>query len=138
MKRSGFKNSGSGFKKTGSSLQTRSGLKTRTTLKARKPMNKVGRVGRANMAANKKIAVIAKKEGLDYCEIGRLGLKEMKDIECLGAFTLASAHKHKRAHYKGDADLLSDKKEWVKACVNCHDAIEHNKALTEFVFKKLR
>ena len=38
-----------------SSLKARTGLKASTTLKARKPMNRVGKVGRANIAANKKI-----------------------------------------------------------------------------------
>ena len=115
-----------------------SGFKTRTTLKATKPMNRVGRVGRANISACKKIAVIAAKEGLDYCEIGRLYLPQMKMVECLGSFTLASAHRHKRAHYKGDPEQLSDKKQWVKACVNCHDAIEFDAELTDKVFGKLR
>ena len=114
------------------------GFKTRTPLKATKPMNRVGKVGRANISACKKIAVIAAKEGLDYCEIGRLNLPAMKEVECLGSFTLASAHRHKRAWYKGDAELLADRDQWVKACVNCHDAIEFDGDLTEEVFNRLR
>ena len=114
------------------------GFKKRSPLKMNKPMNRVGKVGRANISACKKIAVIAKKEGLDYCEIGRANFMVMRKVDCLGSFTLATAHKHKRAHYKGDPELLSDRNEWVKACVNCHDAIEHNKELTESVFDSLR
>lgn len=115
-----------------------SGFKTRTPLKATKPMNRVGKVGRANLAANKKIRVIAEKDGLDYCEIGRLNMPELKGTECLGSFTLASAHRHKRAWYKGDAELLADKDQWVKACVNCHNGIEFDADLTDEVFNRLR
>lgn len=131
-------NRGNGFKNTGSTLSSGTGLKTRTTLKARKPMNKVGKVGRANIAANKKIKAHAEANSLDQCEICALGMEEFKDIECVGSFALTTAHKHKRAWYKGDPDLLSDPKQWVKACVTSHDRIEHDEALTEEVFSRLR
>lgn len=51
---------------------------------------------------------------------------------------LTNAHRHKRSWYKGDVELLSDRKQVIKGCVNCHDAIEHNKELTEEIFTKLR
>lgn len=117
---------GSGFKNTGS------------TLKARKPMNKVGKIGRANIAANKKIREHAEKHSIDHCEVCALNMPEFKDIECVGSFALTTAHKHKRAWYKGDPDLLSDPSQWVKACVTSHDRIEHDEALTEEVFNRLR
>jgi len=108
----------------------------RTPFKVRKPMNRCGKVGRANMEANRRIKVIAEQDELNYCELSRLGMKEFSD--CLGKFTLASAHRHKRAFYKGDPELLSDKSQWVKACSICHNRIEHDKKLTEIVFAMLR
>lgn len=121
-----------------STLKSGSTLKTHSSLKAKKPMNKVGKVGRANLAANKKIAEIAKKEELTRCEICPLQLPELQGVECTESFTLANVHRHKRAYYKGDADALSDRRQWVKGCVGSHDAIEHNKELTEKVFEILR
>lgn len=126
------------WKQRSKPLQARTGLKTRTTLKATKPMNKVSKVGRANIEANKKIKAHAEANSLDQCEICALGMEEFKDIECVGSFALTTAHKHKRAWYKGDPDLLSDPKQWVKACVTSHDRIEHDEALTEEVFMSLR
>lgn len=121
-----------------STLKTTSTLKAKTTLKATKPMKKIGKVGKANIAANKIIRAHADKHGLDSCEVCRLGLPEFQGIECTGSFALTTAHKHKRAHYKGDPDQLSDPKEWVKACVTSHDRMEHDRALTDKVFGILR
>lgn len=93
----------------------------------RTPLRKVGKVGKANIEANK---LIKAQNPAQYCEI-RLE-------ECLGGMYLTIAHKHKRAWYKGDVELLSDPNEYVVACVNCHNRIEHNAELTEQVFKRLR
>lgn len=111
-------------------LKTYSVLKSHSTLKAKKPMRKIGKVGRANLAANKKIKLHIDESLLQNCEIGFEG--------CLKNFALTIAHRHKRAWYKGDADLLSNPKQWVIGCVCCHDAIEHDKELTEKTFNKLR
>lgn len=111
-------------------LAQRTGLKQGSTLKAKKPMNRVGKVGRANLKANKMIREYSEQHDLDTCEIGLHG--------CLGKFTVANAHRHKRSWYKGDADKLADPKQWVKACQCCHDKIEHDAALTEEVFMRLR
>lgn len=108
----------------------RSALKVRTVLKATKPMRKVGKVGRANSAARKKIASIAEKMEMKKCEIGLEG--------CLGAWPLAPAHRHKRAWYQGDAKLLADPRQWVCACQDCHDKIEFDGTLTEEIFLRLR
>lgn len=119
-------------------LAQRTGLKTGSTLKATKPMNKVGKVGRANIAANKEIKKHAEAKSLDHCEVCKLGMEAFKDVECVGSFALTTAHLHKRAWYKGDAYLLADPKQWVKACVNSHNRMEHDAALTEEVFMRLR
>lgn len=108
----------------------RSTLKVRTVLKATKPMKKVGKVGRANSAARKQIAIIAEKIDMKKCELGLVG--------CLISWPLAPAHRHKRAWYKGDAKLLADPKQWVCACQGCHDTIEFDPVLTEEIFMRLR
>ena len=96
----------------------------------RTPLNRIGKIGKANIEARKRIADIAEEKGLDYCEIRFEG--------CMGRIFLAPAHRNKRAWYKGDIELLSDYNQWVSACTPCHDKIEHDKKLTEKVFLKLR
>lgn len=108
MKRSGFKQ------------------KPRKPLK-RTPLRKVGKTGRANLAANKKIREL---ELPSYCE--------MKLEGCHGGLFLTNAHRHKRAWYKGDVALLSNYKQVVRACVGCHDTTEHNRELNDQVFLRLR
>lgn len=99
----------------------------------RTTMKKIGKVGKANTEARKIIVEICEEKGLNYCEI-----RFNKDVQCLGSWPLAPAHLHKRAWYKGNVELLADFNQWVVACQVCHDRIEHDKELTEKVFKKLR
>lgn len=99
----------------------------------RTAIKKVGTVGRANQLSRKMIADICEDKGLNYCEIGF-----NKDVQCLRTWPLAPAHRHKRAWYKGDAELLADYNQWVVACQVCHDRIENDPELTEKVFRKLR
>ena len=96
----------------------------------RTPLKRIGKIGEANILARKKIAEIAEEKNINICEIKLKG--------CLPNYFLAPAHRHKRAWYKGDVDLLSDFNQWVCACVVCHNTIEHNETLTEEVFKRCR
>lgn len=96
----------------------------------RTPLNRIGKIGRANITARARIAEISEARNLRHCEIGLEG--------CLGGLYLAPAHKHKRGWYHGDAELLADENEWVCACISCHLIIENDPALTEKVFSKLR
>lgn len=118
-------------------LKAGTGLKTKTTLKAKKSIRKVGKVGKANIESRKEIARKAEQMKLSTCELGPVLVSFGINI-CLYNFALAPAHRHKRAWYKGDAEKLADVKQWVAACQCCHDAIEHNAALTEEVFMSLR
>jgi hypothetical protein len=93
----------------------------------RTSLKKVGRVGKINIEANKRIKL---QNPVQYCEI--------QLDNCLGTMFLTIAHKHKRAWYKGNVELLSDPKEYVVGCVNCHNLIEHNQELTDKIFKKCR
>lgn len=93
-------------------------------------MKRIGRIGKANIQANKILKEIYYKKGIDSCEIRLDG--------CLGQFTSAFAHKHKRSWYNGNVELLSSFNETILACQNCHNIIENDKILTEEVFKRLR
>lgn len=93
-------------------------------------LRKIGKTGEANIEARKKIAEIAEERGINYCE---LGLER-----CTKRWPLAPAHRHKRAWYKGDVEKLSDFRQWVAACQNCHDFIEHKPIFTEEMFIMLR
>lgn len=96
----------------------------------RTQIKRIGKTGRANIEARKKISDIAEQMGLNYCEIGLQG--------CLVTSFLAPAHRHKRSWYNGDVELLADYEQWVSACQNCHNTIENDKELTERFFSKLR
>lgn len=121
-----------------STLSRTGTLKQRTALKAKKRMNPVGAVGRANHEARQEIARIAEQRKLKTCEAGpellRMGIR----TGCTKTWPLAPAHRHKRSYYKGDAKLLADENQWIAACTNCHDRIEHNAELTEILFTRLR
>lgn len=93
-------------------------------------LKKIGTVGKANIEARNRIAVIAEEKGLNYCELAL--------PSCLGQMYLAPAHRHKRAWYKGNVELLSDYRQWISACVSCHAVIENDPELTELKFAKLR
>jgi len=96
----------------------------------RSPLNKIGKVGKANIAANKIIKCIVEDEQIFFCEIGLKG--------CLRGLYLQIAHRHKRAYYKGDVAKLADYNEWVIACQNCHATTEWDRKLNEEVFERLR
>lgn len=93
-------------------------------------MRRIGKVGRANMEANRAIKEITEMNAISYCEMRLEG--------CMITWPLQIAHRHKRAWYKGEADKLSDFKQWVIACDNCHRKTEWNRELNRDVFAKLR
>ena len=79
-------------------------------------IRRIGKVGRANLEANKRLKELF--QGKTHCEI-RLS-------SCLGTWPLQRCHRHKRAWYKGDVEKLSDYKQVVIGCQNCHEKIEHD------------
>lgn len=97
----------------------------------RTPLNRVGKIGLANLEANKRIRAYIEYHSIPpVCEVGLTG--------CLRGMFLQIAHRHKRAWYKGDAELLSDYSQWVSACQHCHNIIENQPEYTEKLFIKLR
>lgn len=123
LKRSGFARK-TGFERKNSVTGKLGGKKRGSSLK------RVGTIGKANLKANQIIREYLEMHPIHHCEIMFVG--------CLGNMFLQVAHKHKRAWYKGDVEKLSDPDEWVCACDFCHNAIEHDKELTDQVFARLR
>ena len=93
-------------------------------------IKQIGKIGRRNIAANKKLKELFSNTSIRSCEIKLSG--------CMGQFGLSFAHRHKRLWYRSSFALLSDFKQVVLACAYCHQEIEKDSELTERVFIKLR
>lgn len=127
MKRTGFANKPrKPLKRT--PFRSKTGLTRGGGGLRRTKLRKVGVIGKANLEANRRLKEVL--AGITICEV------KLKD--CLGGMFLTNAHRHKRAWYKGDVELLSDYKQVIRACVNCHDKIEFDEDLTEEMFIRLR
>lgn len=92
-------------------------------------INKVGKQGRANAKANKAIAELWAYHAIDYCEA---------DFPHECSPFLTNAHRHKRAWYYSQPELLSDFNQVALLCVESHDMIEHDAEATEELFIRLR
>lgn len=93
-------------------------------------MKRIGKQAKINLAANRILKQEYLELGITKCEVG------LED--CMPNFALGFAHRHKRVWYYGQPELLSDIKETILACSNCHSKMESDKQLTEEVFNKLR
>lgn len=96
----------------------------------RTPLKRVGKIGRANIEARKRIAEICEDKNITTCEIRLNG--------CMGTFGIAPAHRHRRGWYQGDQNKLADYNEWVAACQYCHLNIDADEDLLEETFARLR
>ena len=92
-------------------------------------MKIIGKIGRININANRKLKELYNDLGITYCEIGLPGCDN---------FFLQFAHRHKRIYYRSRPELLSEHNQTVLACCHCHSVIEKDKKLTEEVFMRLR
>ena len=93
-------------------------------------MKQIGKIGKINIQANKKLKQIYLERGITACE-ARLE-------DCMGNSFLFFHHCHKRNWYIKKPRLLSDFSQSILVCQNCHDKIENNYKLSEQLFKKLR
>ncbi|MCK6462853.1 MAG: hypothetical protein L6Q29_03500 [Candidatus Pacebacteria bacterium] len=96
----------------------------------RTPLRKIGKIGKVNIQANKRLKELFFIKGVRNCEI-RLE-------NCTLTWPLQYCHRHRRNWYKGDVEKLSDYKQVIIGCQNCHDAIDSNDELLKKVFQKLR
>jgi hypothetical protein len=93
-------------------------------------LKKIGKRGKINLSANKKLKEIYAEKGINRCEI-RL------DGNCVGNWTLGFAHKHRRIWYY-DHEGLDSYSETIMACSYCHNRIDTDKDLLEATFNRLR
>lgn len=92
-------------------------------------LKRIGKRGKINIEANKKLKILYSDLDLPGCEIKRLKCWN----ECQGF-----VHRHKRGWYRGKEELLSSFKQTLKGCNQCHSEIENDKEETERLFLKLR
>ena len=89
-------------------------------------MIKVGKIGKANAAANRKLKKMFMDKGITTCEF------------CGADNYLGFAHRHKRVWYRQNLDLLSDFRQVLLLCQKDHDMIEYSQERTEHLFVSLR
>jgi len=92
-------------------------------------LRRVGKIGKRNIDANRKIKRMFLEKGITFCELKLEG--------CMN-WPLQIAHRHKRVYYKDKPELLYDFGEVALACQLCHSKIEGDRELTEEVFNKIR
>lgn len=99
-------------------------------------LNKIGKIGKRNIEANKTLKWIYTDYGITTCEVGRV----IGNVNCTRDNFLTFAHDHKRDWFKKKENIekLASFNHTVLACMSCHDIIEDNKEKTDQVFKKLR
>lgn len=97
-------------------------------------MNRIGKIGRANLEANKKIDEYFIDNEIYSCEIGFKG--------CTGNYNLTRCHKERRENYRHDLTLLSDPKEVIIGCQHCHNILDDrsqtSKEESDNIFKRQR
>lgn len=93
-------------------------------------MKQIGKIGKININANKKINKMFQNKGIDYCEVDY-------PHDC-NPMWLTFAHRHKRVFYRGNSELLSDYNQVIMACINVHAIMEKDAELTKEIFDQLR
>lgn len=93
-------------------------------------LKRVGKIGRRNLEANKRLKELYEEKDIRQCELRFHG--------CMVNNYLTFAHKKKRVEYLSNPDGLSDFNETILACVHCHDKIEVSRKLTQSMFEILR
>lgn len=105
--------------------------KPEKTIKKRKSIRKVGKIGKRNIEANKELKkTYSSLPELPPCEIGRIGL--------CWRVTHGFAHRHSRVDYRKYPKLLSSVNQTLKACNPCHGWLDAHREEREALFLKLR
>lgn len=93
-------------------------------------MKQIGKIGRLNQLANRKLKALFEEKEIRWCEIGLPG--------CTRTSALSYAHRHKRIFYRSCPEKLHDWKQVILSCINCHNFIEQDVVFTERLFLGLR
>lgn len=89
-------------------------------------INKIGKIGKRNINANKILKEKFESAGIMRCEVTNK------------TWALTFAHKEKRIEYRSCPEKLSDINEVLLLTVDIHNLIESNRKLTNDLFKCLR
>ncbi len=89
-------------------------------------MKRIGKIGKLNLEANKKLKQIFSDKEIIQCELCGIGNY------------LSFAHRHKRIFYRSRSELLSNFDQVLLLCIRCHNILETNQKLTEETFIRLR
>ena len=95
-------------------------------IKRGKGLRRVGKRGKINLEANKKISQMFTRMGIAKCEV------------CGSAFGLSPHHKHHRYWYYKQPELLSDFNEVILLCAEHHNEYEPDSTETYKLFNQLR
>lgn len=101
-------------------------------------MKQIGKIGKINAKANKKLKKLWIKKDIRYCEVGEVLFNLIGFENCHPDFLIQNAHRHKRVDYRAKPEMLYSINQVVRACQYCHDRIENDRQLTEKVFEILR
>jgi len=93
-------------------------------------LRKIGKIGKINQAANRRLKKIYDNIGIRSCE-ARL-------FNCKNTFGLSWHHRHKRHWYRGQMWRLELYCQTILVCAKCHEKLEKSAELTETIFLKLR
>ena len=88
-------------------------------------MKRIGRIGKLNIIANKRLKKEYERRQITRCEI------------CGNDFGLSWHHKKKRLYYYTH-EGLGEFSETLLLCQSCHDKLESDNKLSDYYFKKLR
>lgn len=98
----------------------------------RTKMKMLGRQGKINIEANKRLKAIYKEKGITTCEVRLSG--------CWGSRNLSFHHRYCRDYYRckdieQNIKNLSNYNTVLLVCPVCHDKLQRYKELSEKVFK---
>jgi hypothetical protein len=89
-------------------------------------VRKLGKVGKRNLEANRKLKMLFADKGITRCEL------------CQSSFILSWHHRHKRMWYRSCPEMLSDFSQAILVCARHHDMLEKDKNYSQEVFESLR
>ena len=89
-------------------------------------MKQIGKIGRINQKANRRLKQLFMDKEVVWCEM------------CGTTSMLTFAHRHKRIYYRSHPELLSDYNQVLLLCQQCHNEIEYDREKSDEVFERLR
>lgn len=93
-------------------------------------IKQIGKIGRINRTANRKIDQLFRDHEIRFCEARFPG--------CLISWNLQRAHRHKRIWYRGQPEKLCAINQVALLCGHCHSIIENDRSKTEKLFLIIR